>query len=55
MKQKAIKKAISALNPLFSEEFYIKWKDDEELIKNFMDYYKVIPTFFEYILHNLVK
>ena len=33
MKQKAIEKATSALNPLFSEEFDIKWEDDDELIK----------------------
>ena len=33
MKQEAIEKATSALNPLFQETPDINWEDDEELIK----------------------
>jgi integrase/recombinase XerD len=33
MKQDAIEKATSALNPLFQETPDINWEDDEELIK----------------------
>lgn len=33
MKQEAIEKATSAINPLNSESFSIRWEDDEELLK----------------------
>jgi hypothetical protein len=33
MKQEAIEKATSELNPLFSTDTNINWDDDEELLK----------------------
>jgi hypothetical protein len=33
MKQEAIEKATSSLNPLFNDDLEIDWEDDEEMIK----------------------
>ena len=33
MKKEAIDRATSDINPLYSTEYDIKWKDDEELLK----------------------